>query len=279
MGSESKFHVFYKGEMAEKYATDRPPYPMKVADAIVEFLEEKMPKPHTLVVDVACGTGQGTRILSKYFDKVIGCDASPDQISVAKRTETLPNIQYCVSAAEELPAESGTVDVITVASALQFFELDKFFKEADRILKPGGILALYSFKETEVRNGNGGKRATDLILQHYQDILYKNPPAAYLNPKLVSSHFHSLEMPYDEVKRVDGIYNERCTTVRGLIELIESFSPSKEFMRKNPETGPQVIQTLKEEMLDALKVDEDTAIEIAIPLYIVMARKPVNPEE
>ncbi|XP_077997390.1 putative methyltransferase DDB_G0268948 [Glandiceps talaboti] len=202
-----------------------------------------MPKPHSFVVDVACGTAQGTRILSPYFDKVIGCDASPDQIKMAQHTEKLPNIEYRVGTAEDLPIESGTVDVLTVASAIHFFELDKFFKEADR----------------------------------YKETINRHPPATYLHPQLaISDEWYSLALPYEEVKRIDSLSNTWETTVRGFMAYIHSFTTTKAYLKNNPDDGPKVVQKLKEGILEAMDVVEDDCITTVTPLPLVMARKPFN---
>ena len=47
-----------------------------------------------VAVDVGCGSGQSTQILSPYFDSVFGLDISKSQIDEAIKKETLKNVQY-----------------------------------------------------------------------------------------------------------------------------------------------------------------------------------------
>lgn len=47
--------------------------------------------------------------------------------------------------AEELPFGPGEVDLVTAMTAAHWFERQKFLVEADRVLRPGGCLALLSY--------------------------------------------------------------------------------------------------------------------------------------
>ena len=47
-----------------------------------------------LAVDIGCGTGQSTRPLAPYFEKVLGFDISEAQLENAKREETPDNVEY-----------------------------------------------------------------------------------------------------------------------------------------------------------------------------------------
>ncbi len=50
--------------------------------------------PHTLAIDVGCGTGNSSRPLVEWFDHVTGCDISEAQIQQAQQVETNPNVSY-----------------------------------------------------------------------------------------------------------------------------------------------------------------------------------------
>jgi len=59
-----------------------------------------------------------------------------------------------LSAAESLPVEDNSVTLIQVATALHWFDLDKFYRECDRVLVPGGVVAAfcYAFKDFPIVN-------------------------------------------------------------------------------------------------------------------------------
>lgn len=46
--------------------------------------------------------------------------------------------------AEDLPVEDSSVTLITAGRAIQYFDFPKFFRECQRALAPGGIVAFYS---------------------------------------------------------------------------------------------------------------------------------------
>ncbi|XP_010124842.1 PREDICTED: putative methyltransferase DDB_G0268948, partial [Chlamydotis macqueenii] len=65
-----------------------------------------------LVVDVGCGSGQGTRFLAEHFKKVVGTDISEAQIQEARDATSPPNVSYLVCPAEELPFGDASVDLL-----------------------------------------------------------------------------------------------------------------------------------------------------------------------
>lgn len=56
-----------------------------------------------------------------------------------------------VGKAEDLPLPDGSVDLLTVATAVHWFDQPKFLAEAGRVLKPGGCMALVDFKLSTMR--------------------------------------------------------------------------------------------------------------------------------
>ena len=114
---------------ARSYAAHRPHYP----ESLFAWLASQCPAQDT-AWDCATGNGQAARSLARHFGKVLATDASDTQISLA---EPHPKIHFSVAAAEDSGIGSGSVDLITVAQALHWFDIDRFFIEACRVLKPG----------------------------------------------------------------------------------------------------------------------------------------------
>uniref|UniRef100_A0A3Q0TAF2 Si:ch211-93g23.2 n=1 Tax=Amphilophus citrinellus TaxID=61819 RepID=A0A3Q0TAF2_AMPCI len=119
--------------------------PQELISTVMNFMEKKTPKPFNLALDVGCGSGQGTKLLAPYFTKVVGTDISPAQIEMAQVNNNPPNVSYRQSPAEELPFAAGEVDLLSAMTAAHWFDHQRFLKEADRVLKPGGCLALLSY--------------------------------------------------------------------------------------------------------------------------------------
>jgi ubiquinone/menaquinone biosynthesis C-methylase UbiE len=58
------------------------------------------------------------------------------------QSSSLPNITFLNFPAEALPFRGSTVDAIFVAQALHWFDRPRFYAEAARVLRPGGVLGL-----------------------------------------------------------------------------------------------------------------------------------------
>lgn len=123
--------------VAHIYGAARPTYPIEA----FEWIKENAPG-HSLAVDVGTGAGEAAIILSKFFDHVIATDASAKQVENAVGPE---NVTFKTAKAEECPVEDATADVITSAQAVHWFDHELFWKECDRILKPGGLTVLLSY--------------------------------------------------------------------------------------------------------------------------------------
>jgi SAM-dependent methyltransferase len=124
-------------KQAADYAKFRPSYPRE----IFTYLGSIVPS-RGLAWDCGTGSGQAAVGLASVFDCVIATDASERQIANAQVHE---RVDYRVAPAENSGIESGTVDLIMVAQALHWFDLDRFYAEARRVLKANGVLAASAY--------------------------------------------------------------------------------------------------------------------------------------
>ena len=126
----------YFSEQSKQYLKFRPLYP----DALYDYLAELSPS-RQLAWDCATGNGQCAQGLSSRFIQVIASDASALQIRHAKQ---INNIDYRLMSAEDTDIGDRSVDLITVAQALHWFDIAAFFKQAQRVLKDQGIIYVWS---------------------------------------------------------------------------------------------------------------------------------------
>ena len=124
-------------KQAADYATFRPTYPR----ALFDYLGSIAPS-RKLAWDCGTGNGQAAVGLASVFDRVIATDASDKQIANAQPHKS---VDYCVAPAENSGIESETIDLIMVAQALHWFDLDRFYTEAQRVLTPNGVLAASAY--------------------------------------------------------------------------------------------------------------------------------------
>jgi ubiquinone/menaquinone biosynthesis C-methylase UbiE len=122
---------------AADYAHLRPTYP----DDLFEFLATVV-LSRDVAWDCATGNGQAARHLSKYFERVVATDESAEMIAQATPD---PKITYSVAKAEHSGIEDHSVDLVTVAAAIHWFDLDKFYAEVRRVVKPGGAIAAWTY--------------------------------------------------------------------------------------------------------------------------------------
>ena len=113
-------------------------------------------------LDIGCGSGQSTVALSQHFKEVIGADVSEAQL--AQTPQGLPGaVSFRVSSAEDLSFQaSGSVDLVTVASAIHWIDLDQFYPEVERVLRPGGVLAVYGYSLTVLDSDEGTELTTQV---------------------------------------------------------------------------------------------------------------------
>jgi len=116
-------------ELAGKYSRYRPGYP----EALFEYLASIAPGKD-LAWDCGTGSGQAALVLTEHFRRVIATDASREQIANAF---SHPQVEYRVEEAEQVSIASGSVDLVTVGTAVHWFEFDRFFTEVRRGGRPG----------------------------------------------------------------------------------------------------------------------------------------------
>ena len=166
------------------YSRYRPAYP----ENLFAFLITLCPGRHR-VWDCATGTGQAALPLSEYFSEIIATDASKLQIDQAIKKE---DVHYLVSLAEKTPLAEHSIDMITVAQALHWFDLEAFSREVQHVLKPGGILAAWSYNLLQIRTD------IDHIIHH----LYGPVLGSYWPPerKNVEEGYRNIKLPFVEIQ-------------------------------------------------------------------------------
>ncbi|MBC8258422.1 MAG: class I SAM-dependent methyltransferase [SAR324 cluster bacterium] len=169
---------------SEAYATNRPLYP----DKLFRYLSGEC-REHKLAWDAGTGNGQAAQNLALHFEKVYATDASSSQIINA-----VPqlNITYAIANEQAPVLKSRSVDLITAAQALHWFDLDVFYSEAERVLKKYGVLACWSYKLFRINQD----------VDREIDCLYKDILGNYWDPerRLVDTAYRTLSFPFREFR-------------------------------------------------------------------------------
>lgn len=166
-------------ENSGRYGEFRPTYPVELFSHL-----SSITKSHDRAWDCATGTGQSALYLAHYYSEVIATDASKPQIDHAV---THNRIDYRVAPAENSNIQSNSIDLITVAQALHWFDIELFSKEVFRVLKRDGILAVWTYNLMSI-----SEKLDEIIDDLYGSILgdYWPPERA-----LVEEGYKNVELP------------------------------------------------------------------------------------
>ena len=171
-------------QVAGDYAAFRPHYPA----SLFRWLVSITPR-HQLAWDAGTGNGQAAVALAQYFSRVIATDFSAGQIENAI---SHPRVEYRVAAADQSGAASESVDLVTVAQALHWFDTGKFFAEVNRVLMPSGAVAAWTYGI--VRADDPG---TDRVLHDFY--YHAIGPWWPENRRLVEEGYQSIPFPFTRV--------------------------------------------------------------------------------
>lgn len=168
---------------ASLYATFRPTYPAALYQFIFDHVSEK-----NVAWDCATGNGQVAQYLSHHFQKVFATDISQQQLDNAFQAQ---NIIYSIAPGEKTFFADNQFDLITVGQALHWFNLEAFYKEVNRVGKPGGIIAVWGYNILSVTPD-----IDKIILDFYHNVVGPYWDSAR---KLVEASYASLPFPFEEI--------------------------------------------------------------------------------
>lgn len=124
-------------QRAALYAVYRPHYPESLFSYLAGLTED-----HELALDCGTGNGQAAVALAEHFERVVATDASSAQLANATSRR---NVEYRVAASDNSGLQSQSVDLVTAAQALHWFNAQAFFGEAKRVMKRDGAIAIWGY--------------------------------------------------------------------------------------------------------------------------------------
>ncbi len=214
-------------KQAADYAKFRPRYPQELFDYLGSIAPSRR-----LAWDCGTGNGQAAVGLASVFDRVIATDASEKQISNVKPHE---RVEYRVAPAEASGLESGTVDLIMVAQALHWFDLDRFHTEALRVLKPKGLLAASAYNLLQI------EAAIDEIVNRY----YYEVVGPFWPPeRVLVEKFEELPFPFFEIQTPSFEMTAQWN-LDHLVGYLGTWSSTQRFIA---ETGVDPLQQISDEL-------------------------------
>lgn len=181
--TDSRFEDHFSAHAAA-YARFRPRYPKSLYAYLAAQCDHRR-----LAWDCATGSGQAAVALRRHFDVVVASDASLDQLSRAERRR---RVVYVRSLAEHAPLGTKTVDLVTVAEAVHWFELEAFYREISRVLRDDGALAVWGYHMVEI------SPPIDVCLERFNRQRLR--PYWPDGLRLLEEHYSELPFPFEEIE-------------------------------------------------------------------------------
>jgi len=210
MASEALF-----SRLAADYSRHRPLPPPE----LFAYLASVAPGTR-LAWDCGTGNGQAALGLAEHFHRVVATDASAEQIACAFSPE---RVEYRVECAETTSLEAGSVDLCAVSVAVHWFDLDRFYSEVRRVLRPGGVLAVWTYHLPEISG------AIDAVLLRYQSVIldgYWPAGIHYLNDR-----YRNLPFPFAELQPPPFVLRAQWT-LHQLAGFLGSWSATPTYMER-----------------------------------------------
>jgi len=133
---EHTYPIMFRVEQSHWWYTGR----RKILADFVEDICRRVTDRRPRILDVGCGTGANLLMLSKYGDAE-GVDVSEDALAFC-RERGLEQVK--LGAAEDLPYDDGTFDLVTAFDVVEHMDDDLAgLREMRRVLRPGGRVLLF----------------------------------------------------------------------------------------------------------------------------------------
>jgi len=234
------------------YARHRPSYPDALLDLVAEACERR-----ELAWDVGTGSGQAALGLAARFGQVRATDPSADQL---RHAPPHPRISWRVGAEDASGLEACSVDLVTAAQAAHWFDADRFHAEASRVLRPGGVLAIWGYGLPRV------DPAVDALLWDFYDRVLGTwwPPER----RHIDNAYRELPFPWDE-EPDPGLEMTARHTGLDFLGFLESWSA---LARCRQATTSDPLATFSLELTRLWAPEEPR--EVRWPLFLRRGRKP-----
>jgi SAM-dependent methyltransferase len=241
--------------VAVSYAAWRPTYPEELFDFLASLVHRRR-----LAWDCGAGSGQATLPLASRFESVIGTDISRAMLEQAPRH---PRVDYRAAPAEASGLPTASVDLVTVAQALHWMDLQGFYAEVARVLVPGGVLAVWSY---------GSPRLETAALQRELSSFYSDVVGPYWpeSRRYVDEGYRTLPFPYPELDSPVFAMQQRWTRSQ-LLGYVGTWSAT---LRFRDMVGRDPLPELEREL--ARDWGSETTRRVQWPIVLRVGRKPVQ---
>lgn len=237
---------------AEQYARYRPGYPPELFDWLAALAPARR-----LAWDVGTGSGQAALGLARHFERVIASDAAEAQLRNAVAHE---RIVYRVMPAERAELDDASVDLVTVAQALHWFDFARFYGEVRRVLRPEGVIAAWTYGVNRV-----APEVDAIVHRYYSEIVgpYWPPEREH-----VERQYRSIPFPFDEIA-APRFAMQMAWRFEDMLGYLGTWSASKRYAEAR---GEDPLAQIREPLARAWGEGRERTVEW--PLYLRVGRLP-----
>lgn len=200
--------------IAEAYSGSRPGYPPELFEWLASVVSAR-----DVAWDSATGNGQAALGLAEHFDRVIATDRCEAQILHAKPH---PHVEYRVAPAEASGLPANSIDLIVAATALHWFDLPNFYKEARRVAKNGGVLAAWTYHVAHVE-----PPFDNVLWPFYRDIVGQYFAAG---ARLVDDRYAGIKLPGRRLEAPSFVMSATWT-VPEIIRFVRTWSGVQAYIK------------------------------------------------
>ncbi len=170
-----------------------------------------------------------------------------------------PRIEYRVVEAEDSGIETHSVDLVTVASAIHWFDLSKFYMEVRRVVKPGRVIAVWTYYTPVFGNDIDAiiKRLAHDVLKDYWDE----------RVHYVVNEFHDLPFPFEPIE-APSFRTEMRWNMEDLLGYFETWSSSVKYRQ---DKGARPTDLIRDDLAQVWG-DPGQKQDLHFPLYMRLGR-------
>lgn len=233
---------------ALQYAQFRPVYP----DELYQYIFSRV-KKFECAWDAGTGNGQAAQVLARQFNRVLATDISSAQLENATKSE---KITYSIGA-EEIDQPDSSFDLITVAQAIHWFDIQKFFECVSRVAKPEAVIAIWGYGLLSINP------AIDEQINHF----YEKIVGPYWDPerRLIDDHYRTIPFPFKEIDSPVFSFSFQWS-IEQLAGYLNTWSAVRKYIGAN-QTNP--VQPL----IEQLKPHWNNDLKVTFPLFLRLGVK------
>jgi SAM-dependent methyltransferase len=237
--------------LAGGYVRGRPRYPAELFAWLAGLLPRR-----ELAWDCGTGNGQAALGLAAHVSQVVATDVSAEQL---RHALPHPRVVYRVAPAERSGLDPGSADLVTAAAAAHWFDLPAFGTEVSRVMRPGGVLAVFSYHVGRVAPPFG-----EAFHRFYWD---RMKPWFAPGAVLVDEGYRTLELPGTPIP-APGFQVSAAWNLAEVLAFAASWSAVRVYRE---ETGDDPIPPLAAELAPIFG-DPDRALPFRMPLHLRVQR-------